>query len=330
MLFCYWRGNGRFFQIAGNCQTILRPHVARKLETLVSEENQQLDVAKALREHLQSLRGFGVTHLPASGPESVEAWADRLAALGGAEQVREAGPRALTSERPQSRPAGSLPDTQPAPSTAKPTAKMLIPEADESTNPYGASLGLDERQAELTVLNDAVKACTQCEELCANRTQTVFGVGNVAPRLAFLGEGPGADEDRLGEPFVGAAGQLLNKIIGAMKLSREEVYILNTVKCRPPGNRNPSETELSNCFGYAVRQLEILQPEFIVCLGSVAARTLLKTQKSIGRMRGQFYDYRDSRVVVTYHPAYLLRTPSAKVQVWEDMKMVMAEMGIER
>jgi DNA polymerase len=145
----------------------------------------------------------------------------------------------------------------------------------------------------------------------------------------FLGEGPGANEDRLGEPFVGEAGQLLDKIMGACKLARSDVYILNTVKCRPPANRNPSQDELANCWGYAEKQLEILQPEFICCLGSVAARTLLKTTQSIGRLRRQFHSYRGSRVLVTYHPAYLLRTPSAKKHVWEDMKLLMKEMGVD-
>lgn len=144
-----------------------------------------------------------------------------------------------------------------------------------------------------------------------------------------MGEGPGADEDRIGEPFVGAAGQLLDKILNACTLSRDDVYILNTVKCRPPGNRNPAESELENCWPYAVRQLEIIQPEFICCLGSVAAKTVLETKLSIGKLRGQFHQLGSSKVVVTYHPAYLLRTPSAKKHTWNDMKMLMSEMGIE-
>ncbi len=191
-----------------------------------------------------------------------------------------------------------------------------------------APLEQAERMTQLQIIQAEVAQCTRCTELVANRTQTVFGVGNVSARLCFVGEGPGADEDRLGEPFVGAAGQLLDKIITASKLNRQDVYILNTVKCRPPGNRNPNETELANCWEYAERQLEIIQPEFICCLGSVAARTLLKTTESIGRLRGQFFHYRGSRVVVTYHPAYLLRNPSAKRQVWDDMKMLLREMGI--
>jgi DNA polymerase len=147
--------------------------------------------------------------------------------------------------------------------------------------------------------------------------------------LVFLGEAPGADEDRQGEPFVGAAGQLLNKIIAACKMSRSDVYILNTIKCRPPGNRNPNAEELANCWSYTERQLEILRPEFICCLGLIATKQLLKIDQPLGRLRQRFHQYRDSRVLVTYHPAYLLRTESAKKHVWEDMKLLMQEMDVE-
>ena len=186
-----------------------------------------------------------------------------------------------------------------------------------------------DRVTALKVLSERVSQCTRCEELCTKRKQTVFGVGNPNARLCFFGEAPGADEDRLGEPFVGRAGQLLDRIIAACTLKREDVYILNTLKCRPPGNRNPADDEISNCWEYAEQQLEIIQPEVIVCLGSIAARTLLQTKQSIGRLRQQFHDYRGIPVAVTYHPAYLLRTPSAKRSVWDDMKKVMLELGVE-
>ncbi|MCA9265323.1 MAG: uracil-DNA glycosylase [Planctomycetales bacterium] len=184
------------------------------------------------------------------------------------------------------------------------------------------------RQEALNVLAEEVTHCFQCAELSGQRNKTVFGVGNPAARLCFFGEGPGADEDRQGEPFVGRAGQLLDKIIAACTLTREEVYILNVVKCRPPGNRNPATDEIANCRPYFERQLEIIQPEFIVCLGSVAASTLLETTVPIGRLRGKFHDWRNSRVVATYHPAYLLRNPAAKADVWTDMQMLMKAMGI--
>ena len=194
--------------------------------------------------------------------------------------------------------------------------------------PYPDLVPRDRRSSELEILSNQVSGCVRCEELASCRTRTVFGVGNPAARLCFLGEGPGAEEDRQGVPFVGAAGQLLDKIIEACGLQRDDVYIMNCVKCRPPGNRNPESAELDQCWPYAVGQLEILQPEFICCLGSVAAKTLLETHLSIGRLRQSFHQYRGSRVMVTYHPAYLLRNPDAKKLVWDDMKLLIREMGI--
>jgi DNA polymerase len=179
----------------------------------------------------------------------------------------------------------------------------------------------------LAVLQQEVAGCTRCGELASTRTQTVFGVGHPEARLCFLGEAPGADEDRLGEPFVGRAGQLLNKILQACKLRREDVYILNILKCRPPGNRNPAPDESQNCRRFLDRQLELIQPEFICCLGAVAAQNLLGTADSIGRLRCKVHKYRGIHVVCTYHPAYLLRNPSAKAQTWDDMKLLMREMG---
>jgi DNA polymerase len=157
----------------------------------------------------------------------------------------------------------------------------------------------------------------------------VFGVGNPKARLCFLGEAPGADEDRIGEPFVGRAGQLLTKIIEACKMKREDVYILNMLKCRPPGNRNPLPTELGNCRGYLERQLELIKPEFICCCGAVAAQNLLNTTVSIGKLRGKLHNFRGIKVVCTYHPAFLLRSPAFKKETWEDMKFLMREMGVE-
>ena len=186
----------------------------------------------------------------------------------------------------------------------------------------------EQRRERLRAICTEVAGCTKCGELVANRTQTVFGVGNPRPRLCFLGEAPGADEDRKGEPFVGRAGQLLTKIITACTLSRDDVYILNILKCRPPGNRNPTPTEAGNCRDFLDRQLDVLQPEFICCLGAVAAQNLLDTTEAIGKLRGSFHEYRGIRVVATYHPAYLLRNPAAKRQTWDDMRMLMKAMGI--
>lgn len=205
-----------------------------------------------------------------------------------------------------------------------PAAGPAILETEMGTKQQSAN---DRRKA-LAIVAQEVAACTRCAELARTRTQTVFGVGNVTPRLVFLGEAPGADEDKQGVPFVGRAGQLLDKIIEACTLKREEVYILNILRCRPPDNRAPLPAEAGHCREFLDRQLEILQPEFICCLGSVAATNLLQTEQTIGKLRGQFFDYRGAQVLCTYHPAYLLRNPPAKRQVWEDMQLLMARMGI--
>ena len=180
----------------------------------------------------------------------------------------------------------------------------------------------------LEVLQQEVAACTLCGELAATRTQTVFGVGNPQARLCFLGEAPGADEDRQGEPFVGRAGQLLNKILEACRLRREDVYILNILKCRPPGNRNPVPDEAQNCRRFLDRQLELIEPEFICCLGAVAAQNLARHDRSDRpHARQGARRIAAAKVVCTYHPAYLLRNPSAKKYTWDDMKLLMREMG---
>jgi len=184
-------------------------------------------------------------------------------------------------------------------------------------------------QAALDVIEHEVSKCTRCEELAKTRTQTVFGVGSPRAKLVFLGEAPGADEDKQGIPFVGRAGQLLTKIIEACTLRREDVYILNILKCRPPGNRNPKPEESAACREFLDQQLAIIQPEYICCLGTIGAQNLLNTTTPIGRLRGSFHDYHGIGVLCTYHPAYLLRNPAAKKDVWDDMQLLMKEMGIE-
>ncbi|HEX3657331.1 MAG TPA: uracil-DNA glycosylase [Pirellulales bacterium] len=226
-------------------------------------------------------------------------------------------------KRRDGKPAASAPGPRPE---AKLAVKAVVPAVAVACPPAASR---QDRQVQLDVLRQQVAGCTRCEELARTRTQTVFGVGNPQARLCFFGEAPGADEDRQGEPFVGRAGQLLNRIIEACGLKREEVYILNAIKCRPPENRTPLPKEVANCRGYLDGQLEIIRPEFICCLGSVAAQTLLETDISIGRLRGKFHECRGSQVLCTYHPAYLLRNPAAKKDVWEDMKMLLAKMGLE-
>jgi uracil-DNA glycosylase family 4 len=198
------------------------------------------------------------------------------------------------------------------------------------SQPYPADLptAAAGRQQLLDELNTEVRGCKLCRELACTRTQTVFGVGHARPRVVFFGEAPGADEDRQGEPFVGRAGQLLTKIIEACGWQRSDVYIMNVLKCRPPDNRNPSPDETTNCRPFFERQLEILRPEYIVCAGTVPAQALLETAESVGKLRGRFHQYRDSTVLVTYHPSYLLRNPSAKKYVWDDMQMLLTKMGL--
>jgi DNA polymerase len=255
---------------------------------------------------LESLSRAGVTHLPKARRKS-------------ARRAAEAPP-----------PIAKAVEETKAP--RQPASKATAPAAQVSTRsapaqPVGNSR--DKRVAALDVIRHEVAACRLCSELATTRQQTVFGVGNPKPRLVFMGEAPGADEDRQGEPFVGRAGQLLTKIIEACTLRREDVYILNTLKCRPPGNRNPLPEEATNCRGFLDRQLEVLRPEFICCLGAVAAQSLLGTPETIGRLRGRFHDYNGIRVLCTYHPAYLLRNPPAKKDCWQDMQILLAAMDIK-
>lgn len=184
---------------------------------------------------------------------------------------------------------------------------------------------------------DHVRRCTRCR-LCDHRTQTVFGAGSPRPELVFVGEGPGADEDRQGIPFVGRAGQLLTRMIAAMTLTRDQVYICNIVKCRPPGNRTPSEDEMQACSPFLYRQLAILRPRAIITLGRPATQMLLATKVPISRLRGQFHDFplpsmahlglSPARLMPTFHPAYLLRNPAAKGDAWADLQQVMRFLGL--
>jgi DNA polymerase len=164
--------------------------------------------------------------------------------------------------------------------------------------------------------------CTRCKLHTLGRTQIVFGVGNPDADLMFVGEAPGRDEDLQGFPFVGRAGQLLTKIIEAIALKREDVYIANVIKCRPPENRNPEPDEVATCEPFLFRQIDIIKPKVIVALGKFGAQTLLRTLDPISRLRGRVFDYRGAKLIPTFHPAYLLRNPSSKREVWEDMKLV--------
>jgi DNA polymerase len=180
------------------------------------------------------------------------------------------------------------------------------------------------RAEALAAVRKDLGECTRCKLHTLGRRQIVFGVGNPEAELMFVGEAPGADEDIQGEPFVGRAGQLLTRIIEAIGLGRDDVYIANVIKCRPPSNRNPEPDEVAQCEPFLFRQIDTIKPKVIVALGKFAAQSLLKTTDPITRLRGREYRYRDAVLIPTYHPAYLLRTPSAKRDVWEDMKKVRA------
>jgi DNA polymerase len=241
----------------------------------------------------------------------------------------------VAAQRPEPR--------QSAPPAARPTGQSLsLPvEFDASGLPAFCTSDLpdDQRRDYLARLDrEFVKPCRKCRLHEQGRVQTVFGVGKVRPEVVFVGEGPGADEDRVGEPFVGKAGQLLTRMIAAMTLTRDQVYIANIVKCRPPENRTPAEDEMQACSPYLYRQLAVLRPRVIVALGRPASQTLLATLTPIGKLRGVFHDFPPPtlshldlpgcKLMPTFHPAYLLRSPNEKARAWEDLKQVMAYLGI--
>jgi DNA polymerase len=210
----------------------------------------------------------------------------------------------------------------------------MVPASLFGGDPIGGqepALPPEERLKVLGELAAVVAGCVKCDELAATRTQTVFADGKPTARLMFIGEAPGADEDRTGIPFVGRAGQLLTDMITkGMGLDRQDVYIANILKCRPPGNRDPKPEEAANCIGYLERQIEVVRPEFLCLLGRVAAQRLLETALPMNRMRGRWHEYRGIRTAVTYHPAALLRNPAWKKETWEDLKMLMRAMGLKR
>jgi uracil-DNA glycosylase len=185
-----------------------------------------------------------------------------------------------------------------------------------------------DKPAALKVIRADIGDCTRCR-LHKGRTNIVFGVGNVNADIMFVGEGPGADEDVQGEPFVGRAGQLLNNMIAAMGLKRSDVYIANVVKCRPPQNRTPEKDECDTCSPFLMGQIEVIRPKVIVALGAVAAKNLLAVNESMANLRGRWYDFKGARLVVTYHPAYLLRDPRQKKEAWKDLQMVMKYLGLK-
>ena len=180
----------------------------------------------------------------------------------------------------------------------------------------------------LPLIREDIGDCKRCK-LHKTRTNIVFGTGNPKAELVFVGEGPGHDEDLKGEPFVGRAGKLLTQMIEAMSLRREDVYICNVVKCRPPENRLPERDEIATCSPFLYRQIDAIRPKVVCCLGACSAQTLLQTTQGISKFRGEWFDFRGSKLIATYHPAYLLRNPPAKSEVWKDLQKVMAVLGLQ-
>jgi uracil-DNA glycosylase len=201
--------------------------------------------------------------------------------------------------------------------------------------------GISDPVKALKIIREDLGDCTRCPLHKQGRKQIVFGVGNARAELMFVGEGPGADEDEQGEPFVGRAGQLLNNMIKAMGIERRQVYIANIVKCRPPGNRTPEREECETCSPFLMRQIAVIKPKVVVALGAVAAKTLLAMSASMAQLRGRFYDFKPAgvrsddpnwdgcKLAVTYHPAFLLRDPRQKGEAWKDLQMVMKELGLK-
>jgi DNA polymerase len=227
--------------------------------------------------------------------------------------------------------------SKPARKPELPKIAPLIPPARPRISPLpmpapaGPSLfeSLDKIAGDtLLKVRDDLGECTRCK-LHSTRHKIVFGDGNPKAELVFVGEGPGADEDAQGLPFVGRAGKLLTQMIEAMGLQRKDVYICNVVKCRPPENRQPEEDEVNTCSPFLFRQIDVIAPKVIVCLGAVAAKTLLKTNRGISQFRGEWLEFRGRKLLATYHPAYLLRNPPAKSEVWKDLQKVMAVLGLE-
>jgi DNA polymerase len=293
-----------------------------------------------IREWLRNEQRLGIAHWPIQPAAPLEA-----AAVPTAKSARNpttaAPPRPPLAAVPRSSSSTAVPPaSRDRFRDAATTLPLIAPSHDDDDLPPFCTqeLSTTDARGALDALDRAsVRSCTRCG-LHAGRANTVFGEGNPRPRIAFVGEGPGADEDLAGRPFVGRAGQLLTRMIAAMTLTRDEVYICNVVKCRPPMNRTPTDEEMERCAPFLLRQLAILRPPVIVALGRPAAQMLLQTRTPIGQLRGRFHDFpppqlrglplAPAQVMPTFHPAYLLRSPGEKRKAWDDLKLVMECLGM--
>ena len=278
---------------------------------------------------LEYLQRLGVKHLPkpsAKLSEILVDWVDVSSKGSSGTSIASSRTQLQAPEPKQPAPA---PVQVASPSAMEPAARSVAkPSWPPVESPWMTpARTAQDRSEALGQLKLQVEACRLCKDIVCHRRQTVFGVGPVTTRFVMIGDAPGPEEDRLGEPFVGSSGELFDKILRATGIPRDQVYILNTLKCRPPNNRVPSDMELDNCRPYMEAQLEILQPEYIICWGATAVRAVLQTTESIGRLRGRFHCYKKAKVLVTYHPTYLERAPEAKKLTWQDMQMLMRELG---
>jgi DNA polymerase len=302
--------------------------------------DERVRLIREFRQRLEMLARAGVDRIPAptlppppaprrpsarpAGPESVSAIEATSPPAAAEPPRRPAAPATPTPTPPA--PAAATRPPAPAATASPARVSSLFGEEPLATPPVDPT----ERPAQLAALAAEVAVCRLCPHLADSRTQTVFGSGSPTARLLFIGEAPGADEDRTGQPFVGRAGQLLTDMITkGMGLTRDQVYIANILKSRPPGNRDPQPDEIAHCLPYLERQLAIIRPGFLCLLGRIAAQTLLETALPMGRLRGRWHRYRGIPAVVTYHPAYLLRNPPAKKDAWEDLQMLMQAMGLK-
>ena len=272
---------------------------------------------QALAVRLRFYRELGITELyrrpvdPAAVESPGEASPDSRAALEGASIATAAIDTPPTS-------AKTIQENE-----AIPPRKLVLP-----APPIAQTIASEDRESALRAIREDIGECTRCV-LHKGRNKLVFGDGSANARLMFVGEGPGADEDAQGLPFVGRAGQLLNNMIGAMGLKREEVYIANVVKCRPPGNRTPEPEEANTCSPFLFQQIDVIRPEVLVALGATAATYLLGQRQPLAGLRGRVHSVRGARLIVTYHPAYLLRDPRQKKEAWADLQIAMRELGLK-
>jgi len=301
---------------------------------------------RAMAQLLKHLSSAGVTHLPKvtiPKPSRIGTPARLPSAVAETtpSTVVSAPANLSSAGKSVSRAASRLASATAVPDARRPASALISPNQLRSPSDQPGNLAevqsmtsktfssVEEKNDALCRLKGIVAACQRCTDLAPKRKQTVFGVGNPNAEIMFIGEAPGAEEDASGEPFVGPAGQLLNKIVEACHLKREDIYICNILRCRPPGNRNPLPQEAANCREFLDAQIHIVEPKYIICWGTVAAQNLLNETQAVGKLRGRFFEYRGIKVMCTYHPSYLLRNPAAKKQVWEDMKFFMKDRGVE-